>query len=818
MENGDLHPPDGGALSQPHFRRRPLSRASTASMHSISTQPTLEHSLSVSHNGAFQDQWNANDHGSLQQSQNISSAAPHMASQLSNGEMMSRPASRVQGSASIPMGPSLQPTVGSAMPVTYPPQIHGLPAHGLSTETFAPNNSFTEDSQMADREELDDGDALPLSAIGSRPASSRTSANNELEMRQLYRQNRHRLLEEVARELHGNERGPNSERTRQVFAMLWVSQVCSQGSGSVPRGRVYASYATRCATERITVLNPASFGKLVRVLFPGLKTRRLGVRGESKYHYVNFELADGRKEEPSGPPALPIAEPSSLARAFSTAPSQSPAEALNAPGQALLSPHLRPVQAAPATSKLGRDSSHSVYNLPDVSSIEQLQSTSKTVLRLSFAPEPEGSLSRQQPHVVLPPIEPYLPSGADPDSASILEALYRANITSLIESIRYCREKSFFHFVVSFMGTLTMPVQKILTYPTVAPWIEECDFIMYQRMMRIISGLTLQVVPKSVLDTLRSISERLVPRLRGAVQALPSHVLRAKEGPAALFAGLLDRALRVNLTAHAAANMLSNPGNRDQMYLDWITMVRIRKIAECVPTRGMDDLVKLLFSELRQLLDPVDVPWEIERQTLYGDLTLRDGDNASGAGIERGGDAENILDRWVQFLGSLPNRFPYASAADIVCCVQRVGTEAMRDLTIAQGKSFGSWWVTKCWIDEMISFLAEQGGLMQSRSTTSIIADPSQGGATATKNGSQHGSRLSSADMDMNVSQVSQAQPDTAPFPPRPEGQESMQSTNPDDSGIGIRTPEDDFPMEKFEFQAPRDQEELSSLGLDHVQ
>jgi regulatory factor X len=44
-------------------------------------------------------------------------------------------------------------------------------------------------------------------------------------------------------------------------------------------------------------LNPASFGKLVRVLFPGLKTRRLGVRGESKYHYVNFTLREDQVEE-----------------------------------------------------------------------------------------------------------------------------------------------------------------------------------------------------------------------------------------------------------------------------------------------------------------------------------------------------------------------------------------------------------------------------------------------------------------------------------------------------------------------------------------
>ena len=85
-----------------------------------------------------------------------------------------------------------------------------------------------------------------------------------------------------------------------------INTVCSKGKGSVPRGRVYANYASRCATERITVLNPASFGKLVRVLFPGLKTRRLGVRGESKYHYVNFELVDDQPDAREPQPQLPV--------------------------------------------------------------------------------------------------------------------------------------------------------------------------------------------------------------------------------------------------------------------------------------------------------------------------------------------------------------------------------------------------------------------------------------------------------------------------------------------------------------------------------
>lgn len=65
----------------------------------------------------------------------------------------------------------------------------------------------------------------------------------------------------------------------------------------MPRNRVYSHYATRCGTERVVPLNPASFGKLVRVIFPGIQTRRLGVRGESKYHYVDLALCDGDEED-----------------------------------------------------------------------------------------------------------------------------------------------------------------------------------------------------------------------------------------------------------------------------------------------------------------------------------------------------------------------------------------------------------------------------------------------------------------------------------------------------------------------------------------
>jgi regulatory factor X len=74
--------------------------------------------------------------------------------------------------------------------------------------------------------------------------------------------------------------------------MCRLDAVCKKSTGSVPRNRVFSHYATRCGTERVPPLNPASFGKLVRIIYPGIQTRRLGMRGESKYHYVELSLVD----------------------------------------------------------------------------------------------------------------------------------------------------------------------------------------------------------------------------------------------------------------------------------------------------------------------------------------------------------------------------------------------------------------------------------------------------------------------------------------------------------------------------------------------
>jgi len=47
---------------------------------------------------------------------------------------------------------------------------------------------------------------------------------------------------------------------------------------SLPRSTLYNHYLRHCQEQKMDPMNPASFGKLIRSVFLGLRTRRLGTR------------------------------------------------------------------------------------------------------------------------------------------------------------------------------------------------------------------------------------------------------------------------------------------------------------------------------------------------------------------------------------------------------------------------------------------------------------------------------------------------------------------------------------------------------------
>ncbi len=305
----------------------------------------------------------------------------------------------------------------------------------------------------------------------------------------------------------------------------------------------------------------------------------------------------------------------------------------------------------------------------------------------------------------LPDIFQYAPPKTDVDAAGALVALYKTHIISLIDCVRYCKEKQFFRLFTTIQGTMTVPVHKLFVHADIAPWIRECDWLMYQKMIQCVSNLTLQVVPPVVVKFLDTVQRSLHAHITQTFHGVPPHVLEAKLEPATLFACLLFRMLRVNQAAHAAANVLESQELRDLMWNDWVRLVNPKRIMESeLPNCGYEQVYKILTHDMRFLLEPISPDPFSEAGTHYENSADNHSINIM---------IDTSVDRIAAFLSSLSIRFQHASARRIIDCVSLIGTAVMREMVIGTAQSYNSWLITKVFVDEMSMWLASLGGFLE---------------------------------------------------------------------------------------------------------
>ncbi|KAH0552826.1 hypothetical protein GP486_006972 [Trichoglossum hirsutum] len=729
-------------------------------------------------------------------------------------------------------------------PALNAPVTHGLPVFSAESTVGGRQDispppvdypGFELDGQMLDAgfdEQDHDHDVGVGGAANGKPSRKGTNSDvaNDIELRRLHQESRHRSLEDIGNQLRKDEGEPWSEKTRQIFAMSWLSTACKKEelTIAVPRGRVYAYYVSKCAVEKVKPLNPASFGKLVRIVFSNIKTRRLGVRGQSKYHYCGLSLLDDR----TGKVVATSGSQNHKSRELQPGPNFKP------PSQPAADVAIFPAPGIPLGSK--SSSRRNISNNSVASGRLFCESadnnkqpgapSSMTERELRFPTADKDPPINPHDPIELPNIENYAAPGTDPDAAATLTALYRSHCTSLIESLRYMRIKQFFHLFTSFHGTLTVPNQKLFADPSIAPWIKECDWLMYKTMIGLLSPLTLQVVPAEVINAMSRISESLGAHVRATFHSHPPHVIEAKIGPATIFASLLNRLLRVNATAHAAAKMLCNVADRNLMYNDYLLYVRPIGVVESeLPNCGYNEVLQILTTEIGDLLQPLYVPLELDMESNQSMTLSPSPRRQSNSSADP--STEGVLDRWTAFFKKIPQRFPHTDARTILQCFGGVSTALLRDITMNSGQSFGAWWVVKVFLDEWMAFLAEKGGFMSHKSSatdatpesamaidaTSDVFDERHAMDSVPRSGtsSHPESRPSSVDRESTGPAAAAA------LGPNGSRGDAMPSTvaisqvtmvaepavfgagiGPDDSGVSMRTSDDDLAaaIDKYDF------------------
>uniref|UniRef100_A0A8C5SA33 DNA-binding protein RFX2 n=1 Tax=Laticauda laticaudata TaxID=8630 RepID=A0A8C5SA33_LATLA len=98
-------------------------------------------------------------------------------------------------------------------------------------------------------------------------------------------------LEMAIENLQKNEGITSHKSTLLNSHLQWLLDNYETAEGvSLPRSSLYNHYLRHCQEHKLDPVNAASFGKLIRSVFMGLRTRRLGTRGNSKYHYYGIRL------------------------------------------------------------------------------------------------------------------------------------------------------------------------------------------------------------------------------------------------------------------------------------------------------------------------------------------------------------------------------------------------------------------------------------------------------------------------------------------------------------------------------------------------
>ena len=340
-------------------------------------------------------------------------------------------------------------------------------------------------------------------------------------------------------------------------------------------------------------------------------------------------------------------------------------------------------------------------------------------IQATVSPSPEGDTQLE-----LPSILPYLPPGVDEDAVSSLTSVYRSHCFLAIDNFRYCKTDKLCDSYKSLIGLLTVPGQKLLAHPRIANWIRDCDWLKYQKMTPLLDQtLIVQMPPKALLH-IQQVNAHLCDWISQFFQNQSKHVQDAMLGPANMFVSLLERYLRVNRACRDVADVLDNGLVRGDLWSDWVMYLNPYQIIEqALPLDpdspglsppGTTRVLRILIQEFREILCPSASGVSKGDNTVFEHTTQQSiFEKEAGYDPAMDVDASAVINRIIDFLRTLPVKFPKVMATEILAKLDIVGNAIQRTLSLSSAQTLGHWWHVKVFIDEMSHWLAEVGGFQE---------------------------------------------------------------------------------------------------------
>ncbi|NXL80303.1 RFX2 protein, partial [Leptocoma aspasia] len=441
---------------------------------------------------------------------------------------------------------------------------------------------------------------------------------------------------------------------------------------SLPRSSLYNHYLRHCQEHKLDPVNAASFGKLIRSVFMGLRTRRLGTRGNSKYHYYGIRLKP-----------------------------ESPLNRLQEDTQ-YMAMRQQPIhqkqryRAAQKMDGMAESASNSnPHTTPEQSVAAQCQHHQQFIDVTHVFPEfPAPDLGN-----VL------LQEGFTLNDVKTLQVLYRRHCEATLDVVMHLQ----FHYIEKLWQSFwspkappsdgptalpsseeepegTLPKDKLITlckYEPILKWMRSCDHILYQALVEILIPDVLRPVPSTLTQAIRNFAKSLEGWLMNAMSEFPPQVVQTKVGVVSAFAQTLRRYTSLNHLAQAARAVLQNTSQINQMLSDLnrVDFANVQQEQASWVCQCEEGMVQKLEQDFK--------------------LTLQQ---------------QSSLDQWASWLDNVVTQvlkhhegspsFPKA-ARQFLLKWSFYSSMVIRDLTLRSAASFGSFHLIRLLYDEYMFYLVE---------------------------------------------------------------------------------------------------------------
>ncbi|XP_023244976.1 DNA-binding protein RFX2 [Copidosoma floridanum] len=468
----------------------------------------------------------------------------------------------------------------------------------------------------------------------------------------------------------------------------WLLENYETADGvSLPRSTLYNHYLRHCSDNKLDPVNAASFGKLIRSVFLGLRTRRLGTRGNSKYHYYGIRV------KPNSPLVMLNEDGTSRQQTSSNSQSNKRVKFVNQKQTetSYESTNAQSQNNANVTSNASPPQYHQYLGeascaIPEFPEIEVSHSSSLPVDCTLEDIDTFRSIYREH-------CEAFLDAVLNFEFATI-ESLWREFWRSQDNNNGdECEEEKYLS---------KTKLYQICKCAEVQDFIKRVDFTFYQNLVEVLMPDVLRPIPSPLTQSIRNFAKGLESWLTSAMNDCPEEMTQIKLTAVSAFAQTLRRYTSLNHLAQAARAVLQNNNQINQMLAD-LNRVDFHNVQEQASWVCQCD-----YSVVQQL--EADFKVTLQQQ--------------------------NSLEQWAVWLKGVVTQVlqPYEGKPTFAKAARQFllkwsfySSMVIRDLTLRSAASFGSFHLIRLLYDEYMFYLIEhQVAISTGTTPIAVMGDKSQ--------------------------------------------------------------------------------------------